>query len=108
MIAALNGAPIHTLDVGLVHSREAGNVDRLIPALTALDAIFRLQPERRLKPAASHLISTGHLNLVTRYGPLDLLGTIGHGLSYQDLLPHSAAMHIADEVRVSVLAIPTL
>jgi hypothetical protein len=48
LAAALNGVPIHTLDVDLVHSREAGNVGRLLPVLMTLDAIFRLQPERLL------------------------------------------------------------
>lgn len=106
--AALNGAPVDTLDVDLVHSRDFANVERLIPVLSALDAIFRLQPERRLRPAASHLAGTGHLNLLTRYGPLDLLGTIGRGLSFQDLLPHSIEMRITDEVPVNVLDLETL
>jgi hypothetical protein len=106
--AALNGAPVDTLDVDLVHSRDFANIERLLPILVALDAIFRLQPERRLRPAASHLTGPGHLNLLTRYGPLDLLGTIGRGLSYQDLLPHSIEMKITEEVAVNVLDLPTL
>jgi hypothetical protein len=85
LAAVLNGAPIDTLDVGLVHSRDLANIALLLPVLAAFDAIFRLQPERRLRPAASHLTGSGHLNLLTRYGPLDLPGTIGRGLSYQDL-----------------------
>jgi hypothetical protein len=106
--AALNGAPVDTLDVDLVHARDFANIERLLPVLAALDAIFRLQPERRLRPAASHLTGPGHLNLLTRYGPLDLLGTIGRGLSYQDLLPHSIEMRIIDEVTVNVLDLATL
>ena len=47
-----------------------------------MDAIFRIQPERRLKPQPSHLTASGHLNLLTCYGPLDLRATIGRGLSY--------------------------
>ena len=31
------------------------SIARLLPVLEALDAIFRIQPERRLKPSASHL-----------------------------------------------------
>ena len=106
--AALNGAPVDTLDVDLVHARDVANIERLLPALAALDAIFRLQPERRLRPAASHLTGPGHLNLLTRYGPLDLLGTIGRGLCYQDLVPHSIEMRITDEVPVNVLDLETL
>src|SRR5438105_2520465 len=89
LAAVLNAAPIHTYDVDVVHSRDAANIARLLLALEALDAVFRIRPERRLKPSASHLASSGHLNLMTRYGPLDLLGTIGRDLGYLDLLPHS-------------------
>ena len=78
------------------------------PFSRGLNAIFLLQPERRLRPAVSHLSGSGHLNLLTRYGPLDLLGTIGRGLSYQDLLPPSIEMRITDEALVHVLDLPTL
>jgi len=108
LAAVLDGAPISTYDVDVVHSREAANVERLLPVLEDLDAIYRLQPERRLRPAASHLQSPGHQMLVTRFGPLDLLGTIGRGLGYQDLLPHSVGMDIGDGVRVRVLDLETL
>jgi predicted nucleotidyltransferase len=106
--AVLHGAPIDTFDIDIVHSRDVANIDRLLPVLEAVDAIFRMQPERRLKPNASHLASAGHLNLITRYGPLDLLGTIGRDLGYQDLLPHSTELIISEGIRVRVLDLETL
>ena len=69
--AVLNGAPINTFDLDVIHSREPENIGRLLHALAALDAIYRIQPSRRLRPTASHLASAGHQNLVTIYGPLD-------------------------------------
>jgi predicted nucleotidyltransferase len=108
LAAVLNGAPVDTFDIDVVHSREAANVDRILPVLEALDAIFRMQPERRLKPNASHLASPGHLNLMTRYGPLDLLGTIGRDLGYQDLISHSAELAISEGLRIRVLDLETL
>jgi predicted nucleotidyltransferase len=108
LAAVLNGAPVNTFDVDLVHSREPANIDRLLIVLDALGAIFRIQPERRLKPNASHLASTGHLNLITRYGPLDVLGTIGRDLSYRDLLAHSIELDVADGLRIRVLDLETL
>ena len=87
LAAVLNGAPIQTYDIDLVYSRDQANLDRLLNFLREIDAIFRLQPERRLQPAASHLAGGGHLNLLTRYGPVDLLAAIGDNLSYSDLLP---------------------
>jgi predicted nucleotidyltransferase len=108
LAAVLNGAPVDTFDIDVVHSREAANVDRILPVLEALDAIFRMQPERRLKPNASHLASPGHLNLMTRYGPLDLLGTIGRNLGYQDLISHSLELAISEGLRIRVLDLETL
>jgi len=108
LAAVLNGAPINTWDLDLVHSRASANISRLLPVLDDLDAVFRIQPERRIKPGTSHLASSGHLNLTTRYGPLDLLGTIGRGLGYEDLLPHAVEKKIAEGVSVKVLDLPTL
>ena len=104
----LNGAPIHTLDLEIVHSRDAANVARLLTVLESLDAAFRLQPERRIKPNASYVSGPGHLNLITRFGPLDVLGSIGRGLIYADLLPRSVEQDIGDGVRVRVLNLKTL
>src|SRR6266478_2692312 len=85
LAAVLKGAPIQTYDVDLVYSRETANIERLLTFLQEIDAVFRIQPERRLRPTVSHLAAGGHLNLLTNLGPLDLLGTIGQGLSYSDL-----------------------
>lgn len=106
--AVLNGAPVDTFDIDVVHSRDPANIERLLRVLDTLDAIFRMQPERRLKPNASHLGSSGHLNLRTRYGPLDLLGTIGRDLGYEELLSHSAELEIGEGLRVRVLDLETL
>jgi predicted nucleotidyltransferase len=108
LAAVLNGAPVNTFDVDIVHSRDAANVARILPVLEALDAIFRMQPERRLRPNASHLASTGHLNLITRYGPLDLLGIIGSNLAYEDLVPRSVELDIGEGLRIRVLDLETL
>src|SRR5206468_3017635 len=108
LAAVLNGAPVQTYDIDVVYSREPTNIDRLIKVLQEIDAIFRIQPERRLRPALSHLATGGHLNLITRYGPVDLLATIGQNLGYSDLLAHSGEMEIGDGFRVRVLNLQTL
>lgn len=103
LAAVLQGAPVQTYDVDIVYSRSAENIERLLGVLNLLDAIFRIQPARRIKPNATHLKSDGHLNLLTRFGPLDLLAAIGDGLTYEDLLPHSQEMSITESVRIQVL-----
>ena len=67
-----------------------------------------LQPERRLRPSASHLASAGHQLLTTRFGPLDLLGEIGAGYTYENLLPGSVAVQVGEGLSVRVLNLETL
>src|ERR1700722_7179113 len=93
--AVLNGVPVNTYDVDVVHRRTSGNVDRILSVLDSLNAVYRIPPERRLRPVRSSLMSTGQ-NLITKYGPLDLLGEIGDGLGYDELLPRSAEILIAE------------
>ncbi|MEO8658568.1 MAG: hypothetical protein ABI693_08865 [Bryobacteraceae bacterium] len=51
--AALHGSPVSTFDVDIVHARNAENVTKRMAALDSLDAHYRLQPERRLRPVRS-------------------------------------------------------
>ena len=106
--AVLEGVALNTFDLDLVHSREPDNISRLLVALDSLSATYRAQPERALKPNASHLSSPGHQLLMTRYGPLDVLGSIGHSRTYADLLPHAHQIEVADGLRVQVLDLETL
>lgn len=108
LAAVLNGAPVHTYDVDILYARDPGNVDRLLRVLDEMDAIFRVQPERRIKPNESHLRAGGYLNLLTRYGPLDVLGSIGTILKYEDLLTRSTELEIGEGIRIRVLNLETL
>ena len=108
LAAVVQGAPIQTYDVDLVYSRDLPNRERLLKVLQSLDAFFRIQPERRLRPADSHLAGGGHLNLITRYGPLDLLGTIGQDLGFENLLTHSAEMKLSEDIVIRVLDLETI
>jgi hypothetical protein len=106
--AVLNGVPLMTFDLDLVHSRAQPNISRLLVALEELDGIYRLQPEKRLRPNESHLASLGHQLLVTRFGPLDLLGMIGLHHTYDDLADHSLELAIEQGLSVRVLNLDTL
>src|ERR1035438_3193587 len=70
LAAVLNGAPVSTFDLDIVPARDEANVARLLRVLDTLDGIYRMQPDRRLKPDASHLSSPGHHNLITNCGRL--------------------------------------
>lgn len=105
--AVLHGAPIHTQDVDIVPQREPQNLERLLRVLDGLDAVYRAQPERRLRPALGHLEGPGHHNLVTRDGWLDVLGEIGVQQGYEELLVKSPEMEVAPGLRVRVLDLET-
>ncbi len=104
----LQGAPIATFDLDVVHSRHPGNIGRLLAALEDLEAHYRTSGARRKKPDRSHLESPGHRLLMTRMGPLDLLGTIGHGQSYDDLIGDSIELNIGAGLQVHILKLETL
>ena len=108
LAAVLGGAPINTFDLDVVRSRDEANIARLLAVLEELDAVYRIQPERRIRPDASHLDSARHRNRITRYGPFDLLGPVGRNLAYDDLLPHSVEMDVGEGVLVKVLDLETL
>jgi predicted nucleotidyltransferase len=106
--AVLEGAPMTTFDLDVVHATGEPNIGRLLAALADLDAYYRAQPERCLRPGPSHLASPGHQLLMTRFGPLDLLGSIGHSHRYEDLLPHAVEMKIGESYKVRVLELGAL
>ena len=106
--AVLNGAPVNTFDLDIVPARGEENVAKLVRVLDGIDAIDRVQPDRKVKPNASHLSSPGHHNLITSCGPLDVLGTIGRELGYEELLPHTLEMEVGGGVRVRVLDLETI
>jgi hypothetical protein len=107
--ALLEGAPITTFDLDLVHSREPSNLDRLHAVLVDLEACYREHLPKRLHPRRADLASDGHHLLATRHGPLDLLGTVVGGRSFEDLVAHTGRLPIDDEgLRVRVLDLETL
>jgi hypothetical protein len=108
MAAVAQGAPLNTFDVDIVFAQDPENISRILTVLESLDAIFRIQPSRRLRPNISHLAGNGHINLQTRYGPLDLLTNIGENLHYPDLTQHSRPMRITEGITIQVLNLKTL
>jgi hypothetical protein len=86
MVAAvLQGVPLTTMDLDIVHRRTPDNVARLLHVLEEIDAVARNDP-RGLRPNETHLLGPKHVLLQTRFGDFDWLGAIDQGRSYQDLL----------------------
>lgn len=106
MAAVIGGAPIVTQDVDILRSSTAANVERLLAALTDLDAVFR-GDARRLRPNVSHLVGPGHLLLSTRLGVLDVLGSVEESTTYDDLLGDSDWIDL-DGFAIRVLSLARL
>jgi len=106
--AVLHGAPLNTLDLDVVHSREPANIERLLQALEDLDAYSRLRKDGKFRPDASHLSTAGHQLLTTRYGAFDLLGSIGAGQGYEDLVNNTTRLDAGEGVEVRVLNLDLL
>jgi hypothetical protein len=102
--AVLSGAPISTFDLDIVQERSAENISRLLVALNHLDARYRDPAGRVIRPEASPLEGEGHHLLMTRCGPLDVLGKIARRYRYEDLVGESELRPVGTE-RVLVLGL---
>jgi hypothetical protein len=103
--AVVLGAPIMTWDLDVVHSTVPENLPRVLRALEELDACYRYRPD--LRPNESHLAGKGHQLLKTRFGSFDVLGAIGKGRTYEDLLPHCQWVEILNNLKIRVLDLET-
>ena len=92
--AVINGAPITTSDLDILHRRTPENVRRLVAAVTEIDATFRTD-SRKIRPNESHLLGPGHALLQTTLGVLDSLGTIETSTTYEDVLVDTFVTEVA-------------
>lgn len=106
--AVLLGAPVTTFDLDIVHSRSTDNLSRLHAALTEIEAYYREHLPKHLRPAIPDLGSVGHHLLLSKYGPLDVLGTIGAGDDYLALLSSTETIFLENNVPIKILDLDTL
>ncbi len=104
----LHGAPVNTFDVDIVQRRTPENISRLLHSLDLLEARYRHSPDRHLRPGESHLLSPGHQLLMTRFGPLDVLGMIGNNHDYDELIGSAVHMELGSGLIMNVVSLPML
>jgi hypothetical protein len=104
LAAVVQGAPVTTFDLDLVHRRTEENVDRLIVFLAGVGAHYRNRPGPPLPPQRSALLGPGRSLFMTELGPLDALGAIEGGADYEQLLPDSLSVPVGRRT-VSVLSL---
>jgi hypothetical protein len=89
LAAVVQGAPVTTMDVDIVHSQNPGNIARLLAYLASIDAFHRRPDDKLIKPQVGDISGKGHALFSTRLGPIDVLGVIEGGRAYGDLLEHT-------------------
>lgn len=96
------GAPVVTFDVDILHRRDAENVERLMSWLVARHAFHRFDLQnRRLPPTREQLAGSGHVNLQTDLGKLDVLCELSVGEGYEQVLPDTVWLeHGSHRIRV--------
>ena len=107
LCAVMHGAPIQTSDIDIVQSRDPENLVRLEAALRELGASYR-EHRNRIGPEARKLASPGHHLLSTKFGPIDVLGTIASGRDYESLLSDTVGVALDDDSTFRMLTLPTL
>ena len=86
LAAVVQGAPVTTMDVDIVHSRSSENISKLIAFLKSIDATYRRPDDKVIGPNEGDISGMGHFLFSTRFGPLDVLAFIEQGKAYEDLL----------------------
>ena len=102
------GAPVTTFDLDIVPSLEEENRIRLLAAIKELDGHYREHLPSKLTPTLELLNSSGHHLLLTKYGPMDVLGSIGTGSNFATLQSHIEIIQLDNGVELKILDLQTL
>jgi hypothetical protein len=105
--AVVQGAPITTFDLDIVHRQTDENIQKLMKFLESVEAIQRRPDDKVLKPDARDLRGKGHLLLTTCFGALDILAVIEKDLGYDELLPSTVEIEFKGH-NVHVLTLETM
>ncbi|HED00606.1 MAG TPA: hypothetical protein ENN18_09505 [Proteobacteria bacterium] len=107
LAAVVQGAPVTTMDVDIVHNQSSENIAKLLAFLKSIDAFHRRPDDQVLRPKKGDLSGMGHALFTTRLGPLDVLAVIEEGRDYEDLLEHTVEIEFRGHT-IRVLDLKTL
>jgi predicted nucleotidyltransferase len=105
--AILEGAPVSTLDLDIVVRPTEEARERLLAALLEVNARYLDPAGRHILPDRAKLATLRIHRLVTNFGPLDVLESIGHGLAYSDLVGETQVYEV-EGVRIPTLRLETI
>ena len=92
LAAVVQGAPVTTMDVDIVHNQSPENIARLLAFLKSIGAFHRRPDDKLIEPQEGDISGMGHALFTTRLGPIDVLAAIEEGRTYGDLLEHTVAI----------------
>ena len=107
LAAVVQGAPVTTMDVDIVHNRSPENISKLIAFLKSIDATYRRPDDKVIGPKEGDISGMGYFLFTTRFGPLDVLAFIEQGKDYEDLLEHTVEIEFRGHI-IRVLNLKTL
>ena len=95
LAATIHGSSRLTQDIDIVYERSDENIERLVRALAPHDPYLRgMPPGLPFEWSAETLRRGLNVTLITTVGDIDILGEIGGGGSYDDLLPHTITVDL--------------
>jgi hypothetical protein len=103
--AIIHGSPLPTEDIDVIPARSEANLERLATALKRLDAKIRTGDESiETRIDAAFILNMPHmLNLVTRFGDVDLVFTpAGELKNYEQWLERSRKAKLREGLVVAV------
>ena len=89
LAAVVQGAPVTTMDVDIVHNQSPENIAKLLAFLKSIYAFHRRPDDKVIEPKEGDISGMGHALFTTRLGPLDVLAVIEERRAYGDLLEHT-------------------
>ncbi|MHC4913006.1 MAG: hypothetical protein ACYTE5_08385 [Planctomycetota bacterium] len=89
LAAVVQGAPVTTMDVDIVHNQSPENIAKLLAFLKSIDAFHRRPDDKMIEPKEGDISGMGYALFTTRLGPIDVLAVIEEGRAYGDLLEHT-------------------
>ena len=107
LAAVVQGAPVTTMDVDIVHNQSSENISKLFAFLKSIGAFYRRPDDKVIRPKEEDFSGMGHALFTTRLGPLDVLAVIEEGKAYEDLLEHTVEIEFRGHV-LRVLGLKTL
>jgi len=105
--AVVQGAPVTTFDLDIVHRQTDENIEKLMKFLRSIGAYQRRPDDKIIEPDERDLKGKGHVLLTTSFGPLDVLAAIEKGRDFKELLTDSIEIEFQG-FKVYVLSLETI